>query len=207
LLLSRSLRGRTRASDRDHAKAQPQERNADGARRQRLTAPPGWSASRSWSPDGHQFVFVLARNGPPRITVMRNDGTGQRTLTAHPGEHRTPLWSPDGRHIAFLSKEEGGHFDLYAAQADGSHLRRVATRPPGVQPDVKSFVWLPDGRLAYSNRTGPAQEGVTIDHRRRRATVSGKRIGPGLDTRRPASRFCCRPRGGSADLRGRCHRQ
>lgn len=96
------------------------------------------------------------------MMVMRRDGSAPRALTHAPGTRRAPAWSPDGRLIGFLSKEDGGVFELYVMRPNGSQKQRVPTRAPGLQPDVTSFAWLPDGRLAYTSRTGPAQEGLTI---------------------------------------------
>ena len=35
-----------------------------------------------------------------------------------------PRWSPDGTKIAFY-REEGGYFDIYTMDADGSNVRRL----------------------------------------------------------------------------------
>ncbi len=136
--------------------------DADGGSQRPLTTGPGRAASPAWSPDGRQIVFTATSNGPSQIAAVRSDGSRRRDLAPARSDQRAPAWSPDGRLIAFLSKTGGGYFDLYAVGADGRNLRQVPTPAPSLQPDVTEFVWLPDGRLAYTNRSGLAQEGITV---------------------------------------------
>src|SRR5438309_5804190 len=136
--------------------------DADGGSQRPLTSGPGRAASPAWSPDGRQIVFTATRSGVSQIAAMRSDGSRRRDLAPAPSDQRAPAWSPDGRLIAFLSKTSGGYFDLYAIGADGRNLSQVPTPAPSLQPDVTEFVWLPDGRLAYTNRSGLAQEGITV---------------------------------------------
>lgn len=147
--------------------------NADGGSQHPLTTGPGRATSPAWSPDGTQMVFAATRDGMSQIAVMRSDGSQRRGLAPSARDQRAPVWSPDGRLIAFLfrasreqldplSRTYRGHFDLYVIDANGQHLRQVPTPPPGVEPDVKEFTWLPDGRLAYISRSGPAQDGITL---------------------------------------------
>jgi len=136
----------------------------DGRDRRRLSLLPGRASAPAWSPQGRWIVFVLS-DGGSQIALVREDGRAQRLLTRLPGERRTPAWSSDGQWIAFLSREGTEPFSLYVVRPDGTGLRRVPTRAPGLQPDVTSFVWVPDGRLAYTSRSGPAQEAVTMTTR------------------------------------------
>ena len=141
--------------------------NADGGAPRALTAGAGRVAGPAWSPDGRQIVFAATRNGVSRIAIMGYDGSGRRGLAPSPRDQVAPAWSPDGRLIAFLSRASGGYFELFVVGADGRNRRQVPTPVPSLQPDVTEFVWLPDGRLAYTNRSGLAQEGLTV------TTVSG----------------------------------
>ena len=141
--------------------------NADGASPRPLTTGPGRVASPAWSPDGQQIVFSATRDGVSQIVAMRGDGSQRHDLAPSHSDQRAPAWSPDGQLIAFLSRASLGHFDLYVIGTNGQNLRQVPTPVPGLQPDVKEFTWLPDGRLAYTNRSGPAQEAVTV------TTISG----------------------------------
>lgn len=135
--------------------------NADGTSQRRLTTDPGSHASPAWSPDGREVIFVATRDGESQIVAVSDTGT-RRDLTRPPGERRNPAWSPDGRLIAFQSKAGSGPFDLFVMGADGTNLRQVPTPSFGLQPDVTSFAWLPDGRLAYTNRSGTAQESLAV---------------------------------------------
>lgn len=140
---------------------------ADGGAEQALTAGVGRAASPAWSPDGRQIVFTVTKNGISRIALLRSDGSGRRDLAPSHSDQRAPAWSPDGQLIAFLSRAGAGYFELYVIGEDGRNLRQVPTPVPSLQPDVTEFTWLPDGRLAYTNRSGLAQEGLTV------TTVSG----------------------------------
>jgi Tol biopolymer transport system component len=142
--------------------------NADGGSQRPLTTGRGHVASPAWSPGGQQIVFTATRNGVSQIAVMRSDGSRRRDLAPSHRDQRAPAWSPNGQLIAFLFRASLGHLDLYVVGADGQNLRQVPTPTPGVEPDVKEFTWLPDGRLAYTNRSGPAQDAVTV------TTVNGE---------------------------------
>ena len=88
---------------------------------------------------------------------MNTDGSRQQRLTAKPNVF-FPVWSPDGRKVAFASADrqpwDGGNFDLYVMNADGSGLRRL-TRDPA--SDVAP-VWSPDGRkIAFIRSHAPAE--------------------------------------------------
>jgi Tol biopolymer transport system component len=98
-----------------------------------------------WSPDGSRFVVAAGGSrGPPDLYVIEPDGRQQRRLTRTPAIYEgAPAWSPDGSRIAFLRGPPPGAPDvLYLINADGSGLRRIATRagPPA---------WSPDGRQLY----------------------------------------------------------
>ena len=146
---------------RDGNDSQVSVMNADGTSQRRLTTDPGSHASPAWSPNGREVIFVATRDGESQIVAVSDTGT-RRDLTRPPGERRNPAWSPDGRLIAFQSKAGSGPFDLFVMGGDGTNLRQVPTPSFGLQPDVTSFAWLPDGRLAYTNRSGTAQESLAV---------------------------------------------
>jgi TolB protein len=141
--------------------------NADGGSQRPLTTGPGRAASPAWSPDGQHIVFTATSDGVSKIVAMRSDGSQRRDLAPSHSDQRSPAWSPDGQLIAFLSSASLGHFALCVVGADGQNLRQVPTPGAGVRPDVKEFTWLPDGRVAYTNPSGLAQDTVTV------TTVSG----------------------------------
>src|SRR5713226_3057002 len=145
----------------DHGLPQLFVVGADGVERRQLTSGSGSNTTPVWSPDGREVVFAATRDGESQIVAVNENGT-RRDLTRPPGDRRNPAWSPDGRLIAFQSKDGSGPFALFVMGADGTNLRQVPTPSFGLQPDVTSFAWLPDGRLAYTNRSGTAQESLAV---------------------------------------------
>ncbi len=87
------------------------------------------------------------------IFVANADGTGRRVVTSGPADDVQPTWSPDGTRIAFWSLAPGQPFaSLAIIDADGSHLRTVATKDLTIDSsgkislDVYEFAWSPNGR-------------------------------------------------------------
>jgi TolB protein len=115
---------------------------ADGRGLRRLTA----GEAPAWSPDAATIAFerkgavwtVPAAGGRPRL-LIRNAGE--------------PAWSQDARRLAFTStRARFGGREVYVADADGSHVRRV-TR---TRADERSPSWSTDGVwiATASNRSG-----------------------------------------------------
>lgn len=87
---------------------------ANGSNLKRLTRNRVTDNCPSWSPGGRLIVFHReARDGLPRLYVMRPGGSGVRRLSSAPGE--LPDWSPDGRYI--VSSAMG----IAVTSMDGSH--------------------------------------------------------------------------------------
>jgi len=125
--------------------------DADGTHERNLTRHPGMDYAPAWSPDGRRIAFASARGSQvPYVWVMNADGTRPHVLTrAVTGEY--PAWSPDGRRIAWaVNVDLAKNFELYAADVDGTHLRRL-TRNPAYDMGP---AWSPDGRWIafYSDR-------------------------------------------------------
>jgi Tol biopolymer transport system component len=105
----------------------------------------------AYSPIGEQHVFW----------TIRPDGTGATKVRVDvPGFVGVPSWSPDGSRITFSVNSEdephpeGGNWDIYVANADGS----IPTRLTGDRVD-HSPVWSPDGRqIAYVYGYGEDQQ-------------------------------------------------
>ena len=84
--------------------------------------------------------------------TVRPDGSHFTIVHVNvPGFVAMPSWSPDGNRIAFTLQStddphpEGGNFDIYTANADGSDPERLTHDQVDSQP-----VWSPDGaRIAY----------------------------------------------------------
>lgn len=123
------------------------------------------------SPDGRRVAWVEAiadarglfteRSAiqiaelPPQSAGGPLEGPGApRRATAATGKapraavEREPAWSPDGRRLAFLSDAAApdpkgmGQLDLYVAETDGSHPRRLTH----LSGQVSAPRWSPDGR-------------------------------------------------------------
>jgi Tol biopolymer transport system component len=115
---------------------------ADGRGLRRLT--PG--SAPAWSPDASTIAFerggsvwqVPAAGGKPRVLIRRAS---------------EPAWSQDARRLAFTStRDRFGGREVYVADADGSHQRRL-TR---TRADERSPSWSTDGIwiAMASNRSG-----------------------------------------------------
>ncbi|MBN1287035.1 MAG: PD40 domain-containing protein [Anaerolineae bacterium] len=115
----------------------------------------------AWAP-GEAIVFASNRHDFDDFdlyTVL--PGTDPVRLT---GSRRTewfPAWSPDGQQVAFVSGGPETGFQLYVAQRDGTHVRRLT----GAAGGQDSFpVWSPDGgALAYVSTAGGARDVYIID--------------------------------------------
>jgi len=116
---------------------------ADGSGEKKLTGGTKDEYHASLAPDGKKLLFVSELNGSRDIWLADADGQNPVPLTDDPGTEDQPAWSPDGRQIAYAAfPREGGSFDLWTVNADGSGRRRVTPYDikAGDGPD-----WSPDG--------------------------------------------------------------
>ena len=115
---------------------------ADGHGLRRLAA----GGAPAWSPDATTIAFE--RSGS--VWTVPAVGGRARLLIRNAGE---PAWSQDARRLAFTStRARFGGREVYVADADGSHVRRV-TR---TRADERSPSWSTDGIwiATASNRSG-----------------------------------------------------
>ena len=99
--------------------------------------------SLDWSPDGNKIAFVNSDPFPPDICIINSDGSGYLKIA----EGTNPAWSPDGSKISFLSNVNGGIYDLYMINPDGSseinlsNTPNVYDAPPCWSPDSKKILY------------------------------------------------------------------
>jgi Tol biopolymer transport system component len=124
-----------------------------------------WQYPSSFSPDGTTLLLTRTdyrRTADPEVVALRFDG---RTSSLLIGEGAFPVYSPDGSEIALFRRVERRHkvgrtakgwtewqveenSELYAINADGSHLQRLTHTP---KKDEFFASWDPSGeRIAYS---------------------------------------------------------
>jgi TolB protein len=89
-----------------------------------------------WSPDGKKLVF--GTNNDPyqkktsrkaEVYIINADGSGRTALTSNSAADTSPAWSPDGTKIVFSGDRDGGDYDIYAMDTDGSDVARVTNLP------------------------------------------------------------------------------
>ncbi len=126
--------------------------NADGSGTTNLTPDPSpavwYDRAPAWSPDGASIAFSSNRSGTTRLWVMGADGSAPRQVLPQSlvaAEH-LPAWSADGATLAFVTETTEGA-GIGTVRPDGGD-RRFFPAPF----DAADPAWLPDGRIAFSDR-------------------------------------------------------
>jgi TolB protein len=123
----------------------------DGSRQRQLTFSRGIDTAPNWSPNGYQIAFTSDRAGGPQIFIMDAAGANQRRVTFEGRYNDMPAWSPKGDRIAYVSRADGGQFNIWTINPDGSDAKMIAD-VPGIN---ESPTWSPDGTLiAFANKRG-----------------------------------------------------
>ena len=96
--------------------------------------------ARSARADAGLIAFTRADG----IYVIRADGSGERPLVRRgaAAEANRLAWAPDGRRLAFTN----GKNELWAIEADGSHVVRVVSGADVAATLLGPVTWSPDGR-------------------------------------------------------------
>lgn len=123
-----------------------------------------------WSWDGTRLIWQSNRGGEEcdKIWVMNADGSGKRRVSPPNGAHTCAFFLPGDRGIVFASTSHlpgdcppkpaarPGHryvwplypYDIYAADPDGSNLRRLTDHPKyDAEPVVRR-----DGRIVFGSQ-------------------------------------------------------
>lgn len=126
--------------------------NPDGTNQQQLAGDTLIEGSTTWSPDGRYIAAQAGIDGTSTIVRMAvgpdNNATEVVQLTSDvKADSAIPAWSPDSKQIAFGSKREGGDFQVFVMNLDGSGKRRLSdgkgqASQPSWSPDGKSIVYV-----------------------------------------------------------------
>ncbi len=115
----------------------------------------GTAAALAATASGENGLVVSVIDGEIWTTDLETGEARQLTHTYYPlgpltaGTNRAPVFSPDGQRIAFVSNRDGGVWQLYVMNADGSDQRRVNFN---ANTQIGSPAWSPDGQqLAYGS--------------------------------------------------------
>ena len=109
--------------------------DADGSNVRRLTHHPEADGGPDWSPDGTKIAFRSRRDGQWNTYIMDSDGGNVRRITHDSKASYRANWSHDGTQFVFVStrdatpatEPEGGGYEVYVMNSDGSHVRRITT--------------------------------------------------------------------------------
>jgi TolB protein len=128
----------------------------------------GENAEAYFSPDGTHLIFQSTRDGYPcdQIYTIKIDGTDLRRVSTGTGRTTCGYFYPGNKEILFASTHETSRdcppkpsyergyvwpiypgYDIYRANADGSHLKPL-TRTPGY--DAEATI-APDGVIAFTS--------------------------------------------------------
>jgi Tol biopolymer transport system component len=76
-------------------------------------------------------------------------------LTIDRAQDVRPVWSPDGKRVAFQSDREGGQYQIWTMNSDGSDPRQLSHE----ESDDRHPIWSPDGtQLAFDSGTSVMRE-------------------------------------------------
>ena len=134
---------------------------ADGSGDRSLASDQPANLTPYWSPDGLSIAYT---SGAPasdpgflpklHIWVMHADGSGKKQLTSGDFMDFAPTYSPDRNYIAFSSSRNGGLFQIWRMNSDGTNpiqLTHASTdSATGFAIEHKVPAWSPDGKyIAY----------------------------------------------------------
>jgi Tol biopolymer transport system component len=115
--------------------------NPGGTKGTRVTFDTGSDVDPDISPNGKYIVFTSNQTGNNDIYIMDRSGT-TLDLSNNPGSDEWARFSPDGKQIVFDSNRDGGVYEIFVMNVDGSDTTQL-TFPPtlGRYPS-----WSTDGK-------------------------------------------------------------
>jgi TolB protein len=119
----------------------------DSGNQVRITNDVGSDVDPDISPNGQQIAFTSNQTGNNEIFIL--DRWGLRNLTNNPGNDEWARWSPNGKRILFGSNRDGGVFEVYVMNADGTGTPMRLTDPPVLS---RYASWSPDGKRIVFRR-------------------------------------------------------
>lgn len=124
----------------------------DGTGLELLTDSVGNAGFPSWSPDGRQLVYRVAKDGRSALMIVDAATRAVRPLTDGSANDNSPAWSPRGDLIAFTAKREGdADYDIFAIAPDGTGLRRLTS----AAGNDSHPAWSPDGEwIVFTSARG-----------------------------------------------------
>ena len=119
--------------------------NADGSQQVKVVSSPSVENSPKFSPAGDQIVFSRTEGDAATLMIVNVNGTGLRALTTGNSRDWHPSWGSRGILFSSDRSSSSGDHKIWMVQPDGSNLRKVGDTA-GFEP-----VWLPDGRIAFTD--------------------------------------------------------
>jgi TolB protein len=116
--------------------------NPDGSNQVRVTYDVASDVDPDLSPNGQSIVFTSNQAGNNEIFIRDRWGA-VRNLTKNPASDEWARWSPNGKQIVFGSNRDGGVFEIYVMNADGSGIPRQLTNVPVLS---RYPSWSSDGK-------------------------------------------------------------
>lgn len=110
------------------------------------------------SPDGNRIAFIAGRR-EAELWLMGADGQDSHRLKAGlEGERFLQLqWSPEGRRVALLKLQSENSVEK--AVIESLDPETGASQTILADPKLRSFCWLPDGRIVFSKEeSGPGSD-------------------------------------------------
>ena len=150
----------------EHPNNQIYVMDPDGSNQVRMTSDAASDTTPDISGNGEIVFASVDQTGNSDIYVLDRSGVA-KNLTNNPANDGWPRWSPNGKQIAFESDRDGGIFEVYVMNADGSgpatrvsghsrHLMNAECPDPTqiTEPPVASRYpsWSPDGRRIVFRR-------------------------------------------------------